>query len=186
MRINTVGELADLIVEAGWTGGAASEAPPRVDDPSELAFIDAFGPQDQPPSPVEGADAGNRDDVPPRRMMFWELVSAFRDFPGVLRKVLSGDRWREPYLAWHDGIKALVAGQDRTALDALVPFELSREVAAGCDLRFLYDPAERLLRAVGRGPVPGSGALEMSAVEVHDRFGGAVIEEVLERGSAYA
>jgi hypothetical protein len=120
----------------------------------------------------------------PDPMRFWELMSAFRNWPDVLREVLATEPWRRDYLGLHARYNELVARQDRDVLDALVPLGLSREVAARCPQRFAYDPASRQLRCAGPGEPGALSSVEMTALEVHDRFGGSVIEEVFEKGSA--
>jgi hypothetical protein len=119
----------------------------------------------------------------PPPMRFWELMSAFREWPDVLHEVFASEPWRRDYLALHERFNELVDRQDRAVLDAPVPLALSRQVAARCPHRFAYDSVSRVLQ-----PWPGvpSGArlVEMTALEVHDRFGGSVIEEVFEKASA--
>lgn len=116
-------------------------------------------------------------------MKFWELTSAFREWEAILREVLAGPRWREPYLRQYDQLDTLCDRQDRSVLDALVPIELSREVALKCPERFAFNPGNRhLYLAREDGYVP-PGFRAMSAVEVHDEYGGYAIEEVREYGS---
>ncbi|HET9314071.1 MAG TPA: hypothetical protein VFQ51_00720 [Vicinamibacteria bacterium] len=112
-------------------------------------------------------------------MKLWELVSAFREHGAIVRDVLAGERWRDPYLGRFDRFDSLVQSQDRGTLDEVLPVELTREVAARIPDRYVYD-AERVLRKAtsdARGEV-------LTTLEVHDRFGGSLIEEVLEYGSA--
>jgi hypothetical protein len=120
----------------------------------------------------------------PEPMRFWELVSAFRNWPDVVHEVLATEPWRRVYLGLLARYNELVDRQDRDVLDAPVPFGLSREVAARCPQRFAYDAASRQLRCAGAGEPGAAGPVEMSALEVHERFGGSVIEEVFEKGSA--
>jgi len=116
-------------------------------------------------------------------MKFWELVSAFRVSPEIVREVLSRPAWREPYGRWYEDFNRLVDAQDRGVLDARVPLELSREVARLSSLTFQYSPRHGTLReSWSEGMDPGP-LMEMTALEVHDRFGGSVIEEVGEYGS---
>jgi Tetratricopeptide repeat len=119
-----------------------------------------------------------------RPMKFWELLSGFREEPSALREVVSRPEWREPYLRWLDTHSDLVHRQDREVLDAPVPARLSREVARLSAQRFAYSPLLGIVRASwpdgGRDPGPLE---ELTALEVHDRFGGWVIEEVGEYGS---
>ena len=115
-------------------------------------------------------------------MKLWELVSAFREHRAIVREVLAGPRWRDPYLEHFDRFDSQVRSQDRGTLDEVLPTELTREVAALIPDRYVYDVSERVLRSApttsdARGEV-------LTTLEVHDRFGGSVIEDVLEYGSA--
>ena len=117
-------------------------------------------------------------------MKFWELTAVFGDWPEMLREVLASDRWRDPYLAQYEQNDRLVGEQDRAVLDAIVPLELSRELAVKCPTRFIFDPAFGCVRQPWTdGPLP-AGSVGLSAVEVHDRFGGSTLEEVREKGVA--
>ena len=124
----------------------------------------------------------------PARMKFWELVSAFREAPEPLREVLTSDRWGEPYGRWYAAFDRLVTEQDRSVLDAIVPLELSREVALRCPLAIFYVAALGVLRHVLPDGLDDKGQplLELTALEVHDQYGGAIIEEILEYGSVAA
>src|SRR5262245_1874839 len=118
------------------------------------------------------------------RMKFWELVSAFRVSPDAIRGVLSRAAWREPYLGWYEAFDELVGREDRDVLDAFVPLELSREVARLSGLIFLFSPRHGILReSWPEGGLDPGPLTEMTAVEVHDRFGGWVVEEIYEFGS---
>jgi hypothetical protein len=118
-------------------------------------------------------------------MRFWELMSAFRDWPDLLRAVLASEPWRRDYLDLHARFHQLVGRQDRCMLDAPIPLALSREVASRCPQRFVYDPASRQLCLAEPSSPGAAGPVEMTALEVHDRFGGSVIEEVFEKGCAH-
>jgi hypothetical protein len=112
-------------------------------------------------------------------MLFWELVSAFRERRDLLHEVLHRPEWSETYGAWLDRFDDLARRQDRSILDAPVPVELSRAVARGDERLWSLDDGGWLRRAKGP-PLPAQR--ELTTVEVHDAFGGAVIEEVEERG----
>jgi len=119
-------------------------------------------------------------------MKFWETISAFRDDPEALTKVFGSDQWRADYYELYSHFDELVEEQRRDVLGVLLPLELTQEIAAHYQKRkFWFDPRQQELRAAGEGlPIPGE-YIEMTALEVHDRFGGSVIEEVREYGSAY-
>ena len=115
-----------------------------------------------------------------RPMKFWEVVSGFgRRRPDILEEVFNSERWRKDYLGTYLNFDNLVARQERKILDAPVPIELSREVAAR------YDMTYELIGNVLRECRSASNAEVLTALEVHDRFGGAVIEEIQEFGSCY-
>jgi hypothetical protein len=119
-----------------------------------------------------------------RPMKFWELVSSFREEPWAVLEVVSRPEWQEPYRRWLGAYNQLIDREDREVLDALVPEALSREVARLCSRRFAYSPLWGVVRESwpegGRNPGPLE---DLSALEVHDRFGGWVIEEIGEFGS---
>ena len=117
----------------------------------------------------------------PRPMKFWEVISAFRDRKDILEDVFRGSKWRDQYWDIFLNFDTLVARQDRQVLDALIPLELSQEIADRYPGTFFFDPEEKSLRTVKNH----QRCTEMTAREVHDRFGGSVLEEVFEYGSAY-
>lgn len=120
-------------------------------------------------------------------MKFWELTSAFREDQESLRAVLTSPRWFDPYGKWLAAMETIVAVQDRKILDRPLPLELSRELCQRCDTVFVLWPDETTLRCYQKrddGFSEHDSLPKFSAVEVHDRFGPAVIEEVSEYGSA--
>jgi hypothetical protein len=116
-----------------------------------------------------------------RAMKFWELVSVFgrgRD-RADLRAVLEGSEWCDPWGVALDRFNELCARQEREILDAPVPLDLSRTLAR-------LDRRTWALR--GDGYLQGSSIARLDAailttLEVHERFGGWVLEEVTEHGS---
>jgi hypothetical protein len=118
-------------------------------------------------------------------MKFWEVVSAFRDEPDILATVFGGDRWRSEYHELYSHFDELVSEQRRDVMDMRLPLELTREIAANCHKkRFWYDPTRQELRVADEVFLIPGRYIEMTALEVHDRFGGSMIEEVYEYGSA--
>lgn len=115
-------------------------------------------------------------------MKFWEVRSAFREFEDVLVETFSRTEWREPYLRWYLNFKELVNSQNRTILDALVPQALSAAIAVQVPLIFEFDG--KTLRRTRCSINPDQSLELLTAIQLHDRFGGAYIEEVLEYGSA--
>ena len=119
-----------------------------------------------------------------RSMKFWEAISAFRDEPDILAKVFGCDRWRSEYHELFSHFSEFVHEQQRDVMDTLLPLELTREIAENCHKkRFWYDPMQQELRAADEGFLIPGRYIEMTALEVHDRFGGSMIEEVCEYGS---
>ncbi len=118
-------------------------------------------------------------------MKFWEAVSAFRDFRPALVQVFGSAQWSATHGERFTRYDELVHTQDRTALDSLLPIELRREIARRCDgLQFCFAPDTGCLRRATPALAAEVGAITLTALDVHDRFGGSVIEEVLEYGSA--
>ena len=121
----------------------------------------------------------------PPQMKLWEVVSAFREHSDVLKAVVYGKRWKNPYAVLLREFAQHVRAQDRAVLDRLVPLELTREIASRCvGLRFQYSPGAGSLCRLFDSTESGSNTVVLSALEVHDRFGGSIMEQVLESGSA--
>ena len=121
----------------------------------------------------------------PRQMKFWEMLSAFRDQKTVLEKVLRSPKWQAEFWKKYQEIDQLTKRQDRQILDALIPVELSREIAAQClEMKFYFNPQEGTLHKLARKTDSDNKYIVMTALEVHDQFGGSIIEEVLEKGLA--
>jgi hypothetical protein len=119
-------------------------------------------------------------------MKLWEAVSAFRDDQETLATVFGTEPWRTAYFEAYSHFDELVLKQDRALLDTLLPLELTRAIASRYQkTKFLFHPREGILRIADTGSSTRDGHLEMTALEVHDQFGGSVIEEVLEYGSAH-
>ena len=95
-------------------------------------------------------------------------------------ELVHSEEWSEPYGGYFDRFDQLVQAQDRAVLDSPVPIELSRAAASLCnDLRFTISDDGNIRRLT-----PGDESTSaVSAVHIHDTFGGAVIEDVLEKGS---
>ncbi len=132
-----------------------------------------------------GSEQKARYIVAIRPMKFWEVHSAFRDDTATLDEVFGSDKWRTAYFEAYSQFDDLVQKQDRAILDALLPLELTHEIAARYHkVKFHFSLRDRILRVARPGYIPGDDLLEMTALEVHDQFGGSVIEEVFERGLA--
>jgi hypothetical protein len=121
-----------------------------------------------------------------RPMKFWETMSAFRGDEKALREIFENERWWTPYFQMYSNFNALLEKQRRDVLDILLPIELTREIAARYNKEiFHFYPEKLLLRCAGVNDPPDKDCIEMTALEVHDRFGGSFIEEVFEYGSAH-
>lgn len=122
-------------------------------------------------------------------MKLWEAVSAFdRTSPGLTFSVVSRQPWRGEYLPLFTPIGTPI--HEREVLDRFLPVALTHEIAALSEIKFFLESDPEwgnmyLLSASRRGSSLGSHIDPISSVDVHDRFGGAVIEEVLEKGSAW-
>ena len=117
-------------------------------------------------------------------MKFWEAISTFRNDKDLLNQVFSDGKWRSAYFEMFSKFDEYVQQQDRAILDAPLPTELTRDIAAQyTKAKFLLCPEQRLLRLVNEDDPVKQGCIELTAIEVFDRFGGSVIEEVMEFGS---
>ncbi len=113
-------------------------------------------------------------------MKFWEFNAAFRWSAISLDTLLHSKEWMSPFGEYIDRYHELVQAQDRNVLDMPVPFELSHAAAVLCDdLIFTIDNRGNIRQ---QQPSDVSGT-EISAAYIHDHFGGAIIEDVLEKGS---
>jgi len=118
-------------------------------------------------------------------MKFWEMVSAFRDQKTILERVLRNPRWQADFWEKYQDFERLVERQDRQTLDAFVPIELSREISAQChELIFHFNPEKGVLLKLVSGKALDDKHIVMTVLAVHDQFGGSIIEEILEKGSA--
>ena len=113
-------------------------------------------------------------------MKLWEFQCAFRWSGVSLESLLHSEKWMSPLGEYFDRFDELVQTQNRDILDSLVPVELSHAASVLCeDLVFTIDETGNIRR---REPSKAS-RIEYSAAYIHDHFGGAIIEDVLEKGS---
>ena len=115
--------------------------------------------------------------VGPLEMKFWQLVSAFRSEASVLKLVFASHDWGQ-FGDWYTRFESIVAAQDRLVLDEPVPDALVHAVASLSAQEFQLTPDGTL--RIASDDCDGE---VLSAVDVLERFGGAVIEEVHEFGS---
>jgi hypothetical protein len=117
-------------------------------------------------------------------MKFWEAVSAFREFETVLEEVFGSESWRATYGQDFSHFDEIVRKQERSILDGPLPLELTREIARRCGrMQFSFSPESGCLRLKSPALAADSHTITLSALDVHDRFGGSVIEEIVEKGS---
>jgi hypothetical protein len=119
---------------------------------------------------------------PNRPMSLWEVISGFREHPAALSSVLSSPAWREKYWEHFCQFPQLVENQDRTILDEPIPLELTRQLCSACGKELYLIAQEGSL--LSYKPTPTTTFQTLSLLEVHERYGPAVIEEVLERSVA--
>jgi hypothetical protein len=111
-------------------------------------------------------------------MKFWQLTSIMRKNLGIVRRISRGKPEWKFVADWIDDHKNILASQDRTKLDKVLPVELVRAVLAKCKLKF-YLAKDRVLRSKRHSFFDKS----LSALQTFDQFGGDAMEEVLEHGS---
>jgi hypothetical protein len=120
-------------------------------------------------------------------MTCWEVLSGFRDYPEIVRSVLTSAKWKSEYSEHLEDFQRLVSAQDREVLDRLVPLELTREICKQLPNAYVLSPDSKNLREYrpgSTGYAKQAGLAKLTALEVHDRYGPAVLEEVQEYGSA--
>ena len=93
----------------------------------------------------------------------------------MLGEELRNPEWTE-FKEIHDNYTDIVNKQEKMKLNRIVPDELARAVVSKLKLRFV-------LRGDNLRLAPDGEEGDLSAMDVVDRFGGEVIEEVLEKGS---
>jgi hypothetical protein len=113
-------------------------------------------------------------------MKFWTLVSFLRREPDALRLVVEDPRWLI-YAGLLNDCDRLVRVHDRSVLDAELPAELCIEALRHSDREYRLRDGVLTWANSAAGVDAGPG---LSAVDVFTRFGGEVLEEVEEYGSA--
>jgi hypothetical protein len=108
-------------------------------------------------------------------MRFWELVSFLRSEPSALQHLGDRPEW-SVFADWQRNFTALVRRQDRSSLDTELSDDLCRHILSFSSQRF--EVIDGHLRASEGG--------RFSALNVYDRYGGWILEEVSEFGSANA
>jgi len=108
-------------------------------------------------------------------MRFWELASVCRGERHLLERLADRPE-RAEFLQWTHESDRLVANQDREKLDYELPDEACRHVLS--ESRRHYYISEGYLRIRPWGTTEAV----LSAVDVLDRYGGRVLEDVHEYG----
>ena len=114
-------------------------------------------------------------------MKFWELVSIFESYPDLLPVALIATEYKD----WLTNFDKLVRNQDRLKLDHLMPDNVCRSALSSHPGRLkLYTDGH--LRGYDLYAQGGDNLAftEMTYLEIYQKFGGSVIEDVLEKGSA--
>lgn len=113
-------------------------------------------------------------------MKLWEFQCAFRWSEVSLESLLHSEKWMSPFGEYFDRFDELVQTQNRDILDSFVPVELSHAASVLCDdLVFTIDETGNI-----RQKEPSkTSRIKYSAAFIHDHFGGAILEEVFEKGS---
>ena len=123
-------------------------------------------------------------EYPLRLMKFWELISAFREYPEILEIVLSKNKWRDDFYENYSQIDKHIQEQNRSILDKEVPLELTKEICEKCPIEFIINFTNSTLRVYNPSLVNKDDIITIiSCNKVHDLFGPAVIEEIGEYGS---
>ena len=119
-------------------------------------------------------------------MKFWQLSSVLRDQKKLLNEALNGTVYGD----WLEDISRLCAEQDREKLDSVMPDLLCRKVLS-LHPRKLYLYPDNCLRSYQQYEEKWFKLVrkrveceELSFVSVYEKFGGSILEDVLEKGSA--
>ena len=112
-------------------------------------------------------------------MKFWELISAFRGFEEQVSETLAKARWNQPYSEWYRNKSQLIDNQEREKLDAPIPEDLVLEVAQAIGDRQVFYLNEDILRNRLHSP----NDTRLTVLEVVKRYGGSIVEGVMEYGS---
>jgi hypothetical protein len=116
-------------------------------------------------------------------MRFWELTSAFREEENILKIVLLQSKWKS-FLDNYENLEAIVRRQNREILGQEIPHQLLFEVCSKSHKKFWYYPnREPKLLSTFPWQLKSSNELFeiLNALDVLNRFGGSIIEEVHER-----
>ena len=111
-------------------------------------------------------------------MKFWELISAFREEPKIIRQVLKQKKWKT-YYAQYKRFPDIVRQQNRDILDEELPFDLCYEIAVKSNKEYWLSFQET--PQVLYNYRPDIEDLErLLPVEILVRFGGSKIEDAHE------
>ena len=125
------------------------------------------------------------NEFPNRPMKLWEVISGFRSQKEVLHAVFELPQWKEPYLRYLVGFNDLVSPR-QPVVDEFVPLELTREICRRCTRSYAVRGLPEYAQIIECDPHRTDlvGLPLLTALEVHDLYGPAIIEEVQEFGSA--
>lgn len=113
-------------------------------------------------------------------MKFWQLMSIVRGDHERILKVADGHPEWQQFVSWSQSESALVNQQDREKLDFVLPEEFVVACLSGMkEACFLSEDGWLRSREFDKTDQA------MTFVSVYKKFGGAILEEVLESGSVH-
>lgn len=111
-------------------------------------------------------------------MRFWELVSVCRDEPGIVERLVDRPEWTG-YLEWYRGYRDLAYQQERDKLHAELPDDLCVHMLRESRVEYYESDGHIRVRRFGQ-----DDDRTVTAVEILQRYGGSLLEDVLEAGLA--
>ena len=109
-------------------------------------------------------------------MKFWELYSICRQHEHLFEQALTESE-NKLYLKWLQDIENICKTQQRDKLDAILPESICISTLSKYPER-LYESSDRI-----RSYKFNEEDIECSYIEIYQKYGGAFLEEVLEKGS---
>jgi hypothetical protein len=110
-------------------------------------------------------------------MKLWQLVSIMPDDTPLLQSIASSqENWKQ-FVIWFEDFGRLVEVQDRSKLDYVLPDGLVRLALARSE-KVCFLSKDGWLRSWRMSPDDEL----LSALEVYQRYGGDVLEDVFEKG----
>lgn len=123
------------------------------------------------------SNESSHSDMARDEMKFWQLVSILRGHPDALTSAFKDIKWPE-YAEWYSRFDVILENQEREKLDTTLPDDLVYSALKISKL--LMYRSENTLLSSKRSPNDRAVPVEVA----YAKFGGSVIEDVFERGSA--